>query len=232
MQEISRQHPEIQVPPVLGQRLLLISYQQVAKGQLEPLVAKGKIPVLRARKKKPEELKPVATFDAVRAPTQAEFEALNLKEVPLEREEVRSPEIDASCCRALLLEVLRRAAYDWVLYRTSSKLPDKQLAEDAYYWIFVEDENCASWDERETPDENGITKIMTGFMTICDLLDLDPEKVRAYVRKLTIKNVMSVGRPAERRHGSSDESGGEEHAVHSVSVDSLPYFDPTFGSGG
>lgn len=211
--------------------MLLISFNQVAESQRELPAAPRKIPVLRARRKAPE-LKPATSFATIRTTTQEAFQALNLKPALAEDvQEAQSPENDASCCRALLLEILRRAAYDWVLYRTSSKLQDKQLAEDAYYWIFVENEESSSWDERETPDENGITKVMTGFLTICEILDLDPEKVRAYVRQLTIKNVMSVGRPAERRYGPSEEGGGEEHMVHSVSVDTLPYFDPTFGSG-
>lgn len=93
-------------------------------------------------------------------------------------------------CKALLLEIIRRASYDWVLYRQSSRIPQKRLAEDAYHWLFVE----------ETSEERKASgKHLTGFVAICDLLDLDPEMVRARVRTLTVANVMSVGRPAEYR---------------------------------
>lgn len=134
------------------------------------------------------------------------------------------PTMDSSCCRALLLEIMRRAAYDWVLYRTDSKIQNKKLAEDAYYWLFEEDETSPSWQERIAED-----KLMTAFIVICDSLDLDPDNVRKYIRKLTIKNVMSVGRPAERRKQPVEEMGGDEHYVHNIDVGEIPIYDPTFG---
>ena len=187
-----------------------------------------KIPPLTItkRKNKLEILKPSAPLTALKPTLQREIDALNLFAEEKE-EEHQGVEGDASCCRALLLEILRRAAYDWVLYRTSSKLQDKQLADDAYYWLFVETKESSTWENRK---EEG--KVMTAFLTICDILDLDPEKVRAHIRQLTVRHVMSVGRPAERRYGSAEELVGDEHTVHSVSIDSIPYFDPTFGSGG
>jgi hypothetical protein len=107
-------------------------------------------------------------------------------------------------CKTLLLEVIRRAAYDWVLYRTSRRLLHKKLAEDAYLWLFVEKPGHVNWLER-----NDAGKHITSFLSICSELDLDVEQVRMYVRRLTIKNVMSVGRPAEYRRRepclSSDE---------------------------
>jgi len=97
-------------------------------------------------------------------------------------------------CKALLLEVVRRAAYDWVLYRTSRRLQHKKLAEDAFYWLFIEEPGHSRWTERSMSQ-----KSITSFLSICEMLDLDPESVRHHVRKLTVKNVMSVGRPAEYR---------------------------------
>jgi len=96
--------------------------------------------------------------------------------------------------KTLLLEVVRRAAYDWVLYRTSTRLLHKKLAEDAYTWLFEEEAGHPNWDER-----NRQGKSITAFLTICSELDLDAKTVRNYVRRLTVKNVMSVGRPAEYR---------------------------------
>lgn len=126
-------------------------------------------------------------------------------------------------CKALLLEIIRRASYDWVLYRQSSRLPQKKLAEEAYHWIFVEE----SGEERT---KNG--KHLTGFVAICDLLDLDPDSVRARIRLLTVANVMSVGRPAEYRrqdwrdtessisHGQIDyETLEREHGFSLMSLD-------------
>lgn len=97
-------------------------------------------------------------------------------------------------CKALLLEVVRRAAYDWVLYRTSRRLQYKKLAEDAFLWLFSESPGDVRWTERAMSQ-----KSITSFVAICEALDLDPDAVRVQIRKLTIKNVMSVGRPAEYR---------------------------------
>lgn len=108
-------------------------------------------------------------------------------------------------CKSLLLEVIRRAAYDWVLYRTSTRLPQKKLAEQAYHWLFQEDPEDIEWHERV---ESG--KIVTAFTSICSALDLPPETVRAHVKKLTPKNVMSVGRPPEYRRREPLQSAREE----------------------
>jgi len=110
-------------------------------------------------------------------------------------------------CKALLLEVVRRAAYDWVLYRTSQRLQYKKLAEDAYYWLFVEEPGHQNWTERSMAQ-----KSITSFLSICEVLDLDPEAVRREVKKLTIRNVMHVGRPAEYRRNEWRE---EEHCLTS-----------------
>ena len=110
-------------------------------------------------------------------------------------------------CKTLLLEVIRRAAYDWVLYRTSRRMLHKRMAEDAYTWLFEEQPGHANWIERDR-----VGKHITSFMAICSELDLDVPTVRRYVKKLTVKNVMSVGRPAEyRRRETSPSSMGEEH---------------------
>ncbi len=97
-------------------------------------------------------------------------------------------------CKSLLLEIIRRAAYDWVLYRTSTRLQQKKLAEHAYNWLFIEDKETAEGRERLESE-----KYITSFIAICEALELDPDSVRTHVKKLTPKNVMSVGRPAEYR---------------------------------
>jgi hypothetical protein len=137
---------------------------------------------------------------------------------------------EAASCRALLLEVIRRASYDWVLYRTSSKLQSKQLAESAFHWLFVEDEKSKQWQQRS---RNG--KGMMSFLTICETLDLEPRNVRRRVRELTSKDIMGAGRPAEHRKKpkNSDEAGNsDEHSVYAIDVEAIPTYDPMFATEG
>lgn len=137
---------------------------------------------------------------------------------------------EASSCRALLLEVIRRASYDWVLYRTSSKLQSKQLAESAFHWLFVEDEKTKQWSQRA---RNG--KGMLSFLTICETLDLEPKNVRRRVRELTSKDIMGAGRPAEHRKKpkySDETANSDEHSVYAIDVDSIPTYDPMFVTEG
>lgn len=127
-------------------------------------------------------------------------------------------------CKVLLLEVVRRAAYDWVLYRTSRRMLHKKLAEDAYLWLFVEAPGHPNWVERDR-----VGKHITSFMAICSELDLDADTVRSYVRKLTVKNVMSIGRPAEYRRRSTCPPGMEEEHVPTLSAGSWLAIDGEFG---
>lgn len=132
---------------------------------------------------------------------------------------------EAGSCRALLLEIIRRASFDWVLYRNSSKLVMKALAEEAHHWLFLEDEGSQSWVFRARTGKG-----LLAFLTICDTLDLEPKTVRARVRELTERDIMGAGRPAERRkarHGDEPMSG-DEHPVFDVDVDSLPSYDPMY----
>lgn len=130
-------------------------------------------------------------------------------------------------CKTLLLEVIRRAAYDWVLYRTSRRMLHKRLAEDAYTWLFEEQPGHTNWVERDR-----VGKHITSFMAICNELDLDVDTVRRYVRRLTVKNVMSVGRPAEyRRRDATPSSIGEEH-VPALRNSNWAEVDASFDSSG
>lgn len=101
---------------------------------------------------------------------------------------------EISGCKALMLEIIRRASYDWVLYRTSKVLQKRRLAEDAFNWLFSEGPGHQDWMERISSE-----KEITSFIAICQALDLDPDMVRGHVRRLTVQNVMSIGRPAEYR---------------------------------
>ena len=106
--------------------------------------------------------------------------------------------------RALLVEILRRAAYDWVLYRDSTRLEHQQLAADAHFWLFEEKDDHPSWDTRI--DEG---KQLTAFHSICEELDLDPDVVRDAVRNLTFKRVVASGRPPTRTKHRGDGSSAE-----------------------
>jgi hypothetical protein len=108
----------------------------------------------------------------------------------------------ADGAKSLLLEIIRRAAYDWVLYRGSRRMPQRQYAEDAYLWLFVEEREHPRFKERVQQ-----RKELTAFVSICEALDLDPERVRAHVRKLNMGKVLSSGRPPDARRTDRDEGG-------------------------
>jgi len=113
---------------------------------------------------------------------------------------------DVSRCKALLLEVLRRAAHDWVLYRQQTRMHLRVLADDAYTWLFDEDEEHEYRRQRiqemvEVSDGVPIkgARTLTSFLSICDSLDLDPDTVRERVRKMDVQTIIASGRPAETR---------------------------------
>jgi hypothetical protein len=123
-------------------------------------------------------------------------------------------QIEDSRNKALLLEILRRAAHDWVLYRQHNDLALKQIAADAYVWLFEEEPGHQWWSVRQSEK-----RTVTAFLMICEAIELDPKNVRNHVRKLDVKTIMSAGRPAERRHlNTEEESGFPDHGV-SVSTD-------------
>jgi len=120
-----------------------------------------------------------------------------------DEEELLLQEING--CKALLLEIVRRAAYDWVLYRSSARLLHKTMAEAAFHWLFTEEPGTPEWKERE---QQG--KYVTSFVGICDSLGLDVALVRTHIKRLTPKNVLSVGRPAEYRRREVFSSSSSE----------------------
>lgn len=128
---------------------------------------------------------PASDIDLVSArPAREEYEPRD--------EELLLQEING--CKTLLLEIIRRAAYDWVLYRGSRKMVQKALADQSFRWLFTEEPDTADWHERMREG-----KYITSFVAICEGLDLDPDTVRRHIKRLDRKNVMSVGRPAEYR---------------------------------
>lgn len=111
--------------------------------------------------------------------------------------------------QALLLEIIRRAAQDWVLYRDSSRAEHKQLAEEAYTWLFVEDESHPNWVLRVVCGTE-----LTSFLGICNALDLNPHRVRKHVQNLTIEKMKALG----RRPTTVVSRPVVEEQVHEVSV--------------
>lgn len=133
---------------------------------------------------------------------------------PLDDEELMLQTVNG--CKTLLLEIIRRAAYDWVLYRGSRRMVQKVLADQAYRWLFVEMPGTVDWEQRK---KDG--KFVTSFESICESLDLDPDNVRNHIKRLTPKNVMSVGRPAEyrRRDVFSTNAGDDVYSTPGVLVE-------------
>jgi hypothetical protein len=136
----------------------------------------------------------------------------------LQEEELLLQEING--VKTLLLEIIRRAAYDWVLYRGSRRMVQRTLAEQAYRWLFLEMEGTSDWNDRIRDG-----KMITSFVSVCESLDLDPCTVRKHIKRLTPKGVMSVGRPAEyRRRDVFSGNGGDEDA-YSLPENLVEYVD-------
>ncbi len=107
--------------------------------------------------------------------------------------------------------------HDWVLYRNSSKLDAKEVAEGAYDWLFKEEPGSVSWAQRQAEG-----RVMTSLVNICEILDLDPEFVREQARKLTPVQIMTAGRPAERRAKVVERPHYAEHGISDhVSISAL-----------
>jgi len=188
----------------------------------------------RPRKRRRARKNAAATLGQGQLPAQPNLDGFDLESAwdPDERpySPDSDPQLEAGNCRALLLEIVRRAAFDWVLYRTNSKLPNRMLADNAYTWLFVEEPDTALWRQREQAD-----KTITGFVSICEAVGVDPERMRERIRMLTERDIMGAGRPAEkRRHKvSADEvMHSDDLHVFDVDVSSIASYDPMFSSEG
>lgn len=107
--------------------------------------------------------------------------------------------------KELLLEIVKRAVNDWTLYRLHTDLPQRQLADDAYVWLFEEEPGHPAWVVRVLED-----RTITGFTTICELLDLDPDRLREHIMQLKPEDVRNAGRPPERRRLPRPEECGSD----------------------
>lgn len=119
-------------------------------------------------------------------------------------------QLEASRCRALLLEIVRRAVYDWVLYRQHDRLELKAIASDAYTWLFEEEPGHPAARRRQREGRG-----LTSLIAICEVLDLEPEQVRRRAKNMDVRAILTAGRPPEvrRRREVADDSDYQEHGV-------------------
>lgn len=220
--------PAINLPSGIAQRAISAPLERLAL-----LMGEEPRPPRAARPRKPRKVRKASTRSLKQGelPKPADLEdfdrvsAWDPDERPFERP--YSPDsnlmLEAASCRALLLEIVRRASYDWVLYRTSSKLLKRSLAESAYHWLFVEEPSTLAWRQRAQSN-----KELTSFIAVCEAVGVDPERVRRRIRQLTERDIMGAGRPAERRKSKSsneDVLQADDMRVFDVDVDSLPVYD-------
>lgn len=85
--------------------------------------------------------------------------------------------------RLMLASIIRRAAFDIVLYRNSPRLVDRLVGVQAYQWMF-----------REDPDQQHPRDRFTSFLNICEILDQDPEWIRSQTLRLKKTDVKKYDR--------------------------------------
>lgn len=104
---------------------------------------------------------------------------------------------DTESYRALFAGILRRAVFDWVLYRRHPRQAKRQLAGAAYAWIFFERENNPFWNRHKL-------RGLLSFVNICECLGLDPDRVQAAAARMTPRHIACLGRPATHRKTRED----------------------------
>lgn len=88
---------------------------------------------------------------------------------------MRWAEPEAHAEKLLMANVLRRAAYDHVLYKRTRKLRDKLTWKDAYIWLFD-----------PSPEEDDY---LMSCNNICRMLDRDIEEIRVSARKMKRQDI-------------------------------------------
>lgn len=76
--------------------------------------------------------------------------------------------------RALWIKVIIRAVFDWVTYKSSTKLAQRRLAESAFIWLFRP------------------SLFFNGFESICSCLDVSPAVIRAWAGRITRRQVAKI----------------------------------------
>ncbi|MGA1354637.1 MAG: hypothetical protein ACO32I_07700 [Candidatus Limnocylindrus sp.] len=83
----------------------------------------------------------------------------------------------------LLVAIIRRAVWDFVLYKDAKRTKDPVLHEigvDAAGWLF--------WDGQEECDSEG----RYTFLHICSILGLDPRRIREIAARLTRDDIQRL----------------------------------------
>lgn len=169
-------------------------------------------PALRALGRALDELfppPPAILEETLDIPTTWEPEGVTEEDIRALEELSTVHVVDGAQVRVLMLEVLRRAAHDWVLYRGSRRKEFRELAHDAYTWLFEEEQGHPWFEARKL----GGTTLMS-LVSICEVMDIDIDAVRDRVRKMTAEKIKTAGRPPERRKKQTEDSSYySEHSV-------------------
>ncbi len=80
--------------------------------------------------------------------------------------------IEGQSERLLLAAIIRRSAYDIALYKGSTRLEKRVVWRDAYTWMMSDQDDH-----------------FTSFVSICNLLDQDPNDIRRKTMLLTRQDV-------------------------------------------
>lgn len=76
--------------------------------------------------------------------------------------------------RALWVRVIVRAAFDMASHKEDRKVSCRKWADDAERWLFQK------------------SYLFNSFVSICSMLDIDPEKFRAWAKRLTKDEVRKM----------------------------------------
>lgn len=95
---------------------------------------------------------------------------------------IRELRDQASCIKLLLAAIIRRAAFDIALYKNDKKLVNRRIAIQASQWMF---------DDRKGADKQDQ---FTSFLNICEILDQDPNMIRAKTLALRASDVKKFDR--------------------------------------
>lgn len=125
---------------------------------------------------------------------------------------VPNPNEDVVGCRALLLELIRRTTYDWVLCRDKTG-PDAEIGREAFTWLFEEGPGHPWWELRAAEK-----RTLTSLLGICEVLDIRAEDARAWSRTVTVDMIIAAGRPPTMRHGRRHDDTYEEHLRGQVAL--------------
>lgn len=95
---------------------------------------------------------------------------------------IRPIVVESYGIKMLLAGIIRRAAFDIALYKDDPKLVNRRIAVGAYNWMFSDTEPTNYLDR------------FTSFLTLCEILDQDPEWIRSGTLRLDKRDVKKFDR--------------------------------------